>query len=140
MRTRTIAFVAVGLLATALVLGILGPGLAQPQTQWGPGGWGPGGMMGGPGMMGPGMMWGYGAPAGSGGWLWGLPAALGWLATLTFGGGLIAAVVLLVRSLSSATGGSGSGAEESALDILKRHYAAGEISEAEYEQAKRALA
>lgn len=136
MRNRTLALVGAALLGAALVLGTLSTVLAQPQPQWGSVGWGPGGMMGGfgPVMGGPGMMGGFGAPsAPADGLAWGLPMALGWLAALAFLAVLIAGVALLVGWLKSAQGVSGGVSGDSALEILKRRYIAGEINEEEYE-------
>lgn len=84
-----------------------------------------GGMMGGPAMM--------------GGWGFGLMGGLG---MLLFWGLVIAGIVLLVRSLSRTSGQSGagpSGKAEGPLDILKRRYAAGEITKEQFEQMKRDL-
>jgi putative membrane protein len=71
--------------------------------------------------------------AGWGGWI------IGGLLTLLVLAGLIALVFLVVRASSSATqskrGGDSSG--ETALDILQRRYARGEIDKAEYEAKRR---
>jgi putative membrane protein len=93
------------------------------------------------GMMGPGMM-GYGGPGGPvgvGGWTWGLAMALGALSMLAFWGALIVGVVLLVRWLAGTTDRSRAAPEESPLDILRRRYAAGEITREEYEQMRQVL-
>ena len=110
-----------------------------------------GGMMGwggmGPGMMGwggmgPGMMGGYGprdgAP-GPGGWSGGLTMGLGWLVMLAFWGALIVGVVLLVRWLTGTTTAARGPTRESPLDILKRRYAAGEITQEEYARMRQEL-
>lgn len=93
------------------------------------------------GMMGPGMTWGYdrGVPPGTGGWTWGLAMGLGGLAMLAFWGALIVGAVLLVRWLGTATSGPSRGAGDSAIEILKRRYAAGEISHEEFMQMRQAL-
>ena len=52
----------------------------------------------------------------------------------------LAVVVLLVWGLSSVFGASRTDSQAEAVDILKRRYAAGEISSAEFETARRALA
>jgi uncharacterized membrane protein len=131
-------------MGVALVLGTLSTVLAPAQPQWSAGGWGPGGMMGGYGpMMGPhGMPGATGAPvAPAAGSAWNLTLAIGWLATLAFVAALIVGVVLLVRWVASARDDSGGAAGDSALEILKRRYIAGEIDEAEYEESvKRTLA
>lgn len=91
------------------------------------------------GMMGPGMMWG-GGPAAAGGWTWGLGMGLGWLMMLAFWGALIVGVVALVRWLGGTADRSRSpAAAESALDILKRRYAAGELTAEQYQQMKEVL-
>jgi putative membrane protein len=91
------------------------------------------------GVMGPGMMGRYGSGAvGVGGW--GLAMSLGWLAMLAFWGALAAGVVLLVRWLGGAAGAGGApGGGESAVDVLKRRYAAGELSREQYEEMRRTL-
>jgi putative membrane protein len=94
------------------------------------------------GMMGPGMMRGFGGPGGqTGGWSWGwgLAMGLGMLAMLAFWGALIVGVVLLVRWLLSATGNIGGRSTETALEILQRRYAAGEITRDEYLQLRQEL-
>lgn len=74
-------------------------------------------------------MMGYGW----GGWL------VGGLAMLLFWGGLIALVVFTIRALAGANQNKGTKAssEETALDILKRRYAQGEIDKAKYEAMRR---
>jgi putative membrane protein len=94
-------------------------------------------MLGG-GMMGPGMMGGYGPPGGWS-WGWGLAMGLGMLAMLAFWGALIVGVVLLVRWLMTATSSPGGRSDASALEILKRRYAAGEITREEYLQLRQEL-
>jgi putative membrane protein len=111
-------------LAVLVVVLLAGPALA-------------GGVMG-PGMVGPGMMGGYGAGSVGGG-SWGLAVGLGWLSMLAFWGALIVGVVLLVRWLGGSTGAGGRGGGESALEILKRRYAAGEITKEQYEEMRQTL-
>jgi putative membrane protein len=60
----------------------------------------------------------------------------GGLLMLAFWGAVILLVVLAVRALFPAPT---TGERESAVEVLQRRYAAGEISQAEYEQARRAL-
>jgi putative membrane protein len=101
-----------------------------------------GGMMGWGGM-GPSMMGGYGprtmAP-GLGGWAWGLAMGFGGLMMLAFWGALIVGVALLARWLSATTMASSEPPHrESPLDILKRRYAAGEVTHEEYERIRHNL-
>jgi len=88
-------------------------------AQWGgQGGWGMG-----PGMMGPGMT----------GWF-------GPIMMLIFWAAVIVAIILVIRWL--VTSGAGSRAQESeasAVEILKKRYARGEIDKAEFEEKKRDL-
>ncbi|MBI2831035.1 MAG: SHOCT domain-containing protein [Chloroflexi bacterium] len=77
-------------------------------------------------MMGPGMMGGFGL----GGGFMGFGMILFW-------GLVIWAIVALVRG-TTGSAGSRSGAD-SALDVLKRRYAQGDISKEEYEQKKKDL-
>jgi putative membrane protein len=94
------------------------------------------------GMMGPGMMGGYAPPGGqSGGWSWGwgLATGLGLLAMLAFWSALIVGAVLLVRWILTANSGAGSRSDGSALEILQRRYAAGEIGREEYLRMRREL-
>lgn len=99
-----------------------------------------GGMMGW-GMMGPGMMGWPAGPAtpGVGGWAWGLAMALGGLAMLAFWGAVIVGIVLVVRTLTGSGGGSTGPQQDSALDILKRRYAAGELTQEQYDEMRRVL-
>ena len=97
-----------------------------------------GGMMG-PGMMGSGMMGSSmmapGMMSGQG-WMRGLGMGLGSLAMLTFWGALMVGVVVLVRVLGTGPARHG---HVLPLDVLKRRYAAGEITREEYEQTRREL-
>jgi putative membrane protein len=112
----------VGLIVGGIVLAIL---LILPLTWGGFSGWRGGwGMMGpGWGMMGPGMMGGYG-------WGW-LP-----LLMIVFWGLVIWGIVAAVRSASNR---KGSDTSTTALEVLKRRYALGEIKKKEYEEKKRDL-
>jgi putative membrane protein len=78
------------------------------------------------GMMGPGMMGGFGF-----GWF--MPVLM-----IFFWGLVIWGVVALVRGLSGSKY-CDSSVESSALEILKRRYARGEVSKREYEEKKREL-
>ena len=97
-----------------------------------------GGMMG-PGMMGSGMMGSSmmapGMMSGQG-WMRDLGMGLGGLAMLTFWGALIVGVVVFVRVLGTGPARHG---HVLPLDVLKRRYAAGEITREEYEQTRREL-
>ena len=75
------------------------------------------------GMMGPGMMGGYG-------WGWFMPIFM-----ILFWGLVIWGIVALVRGASSS-----SEHKDSALEVLKRRYAKGEINKEEFEQKKKDLA
>ncbi len=109
---------------TALIIGgvivaliIIAPLVFGLISGWQYGGWG---------MMGPGMMGGFGT-------MWLMPVF--WIVIL---GLIIWAVVALVRGLSGPKG-PGTSKAESALEILKRRYALGEIGKEEYEDKKKDL-
>jgi len=85
---------------------------------WPYGGWG---------MMRPWMMAGYG-------WMWLIPVF--WIVLV---GLIIWAIVASVRS-SHESKGSDSSKTDSALEMLKKRYARGEISKEEYEEKKKDLA
>ena len=89
-------------------------------TQWRDYGWGHG-----PGMMG----WGFGV-----GWF-------GFVMMAVFGAVIIVAIIFLIRWLvvSSRTGSHGQKPEETALEILKKRYARGEINREEFEEKRRDL-
>lgn len=72
---------------------------------------------------GPGMMWNW----------WGM----GWIFMIVFWGLLIVSLIFLIRYLVGST--RASRGEESALDILKKRYARGEINKEEFEQKKKDL-
>lgn len=84
----------------------------------------------GPGMMGHWMMnWGYGM-----GWLWPLFMLVFWIA-------VIAGVVFLIRWLITSADQRvrGTAPGESALEVLKKRYARGEIDKKEFEEKKKDL-
>ncbi len=85
-----------------------------------------GGQYGGWGMMGPGMMGGFG-------WGWFMPIFM-----IIFWGLVIWGIVALVRGLSGSRG-SDSSTTDSALEVLKRRYARGEINKEEYAEKKKDL-
>jgi putative membrane protein len=80
------------------------------------------------GMMGPGMMGGFG-------WMWLMPFF--WLIVPVL---IIWAIVALVRGTSrSGSPDSGSSHVESALEVLNKRYARGEINKEEYDEKKKDL-
>ncbi len=85
-----------------------------------------GGQYGGWGMMGPGMMGGFG-------WGWFMLIFM-----IIFWGLVIWGIMALVRGLSGSRG-SDSSKVDSALEVLKKRYARGEIDKEEYEEKKRDL-
>jgi putative membrane protein len=62
----------------------------------------------------------------------------GWLMMLVFWGLIIAGIVVLVRALVGRNV-FGQLGQDSALDILRRRYAAGEITKEQFEEMKRTL-
>ena len=86
-----------------------------------------GGQYGGWGIMGPGIMGGFG-------WMWLMPIFM-----IVFWGLVIWGIVALVRGLSGSRGSDSSKAD-SALEVLKKRYARGEINKEEYEEKKKDLA
>ncbi len=111
--------VKVALIIGGIILGvvIILPLVFGAVSGWQYGGWG---------MMGPGMMGGFG-------WMWLMPVF--WIVFL---GLIIWAVVTSVRS-SSESRGSDSSKADSALELLKKRYARGEIDKQEYEEKKKDL-
>lgn len=85
------------------------------------------------GMMGPGMI-GPGVTGRWGGWMWGAGVWLGGLAMLIFWGALIVGAVLVVRLFGGMPWHDERTSPTSALDILKRRYASGEITREQYDQ------
>jgi putative membrane protein len=76
--------------------------------------------------MGPGMMnWGYGM-----GWGWMIIMAVFWIS-------VIVGIVFLIRWVILSTKITGTKSDESALEILKKRYAKGEISKEEFEEKKK---
>jgi putative membrane protein len=80
------------------------------------------------GMMGPGMMGGFG-------WGWFMPIFM-----ILFWGLVIWGIVALARGATSCSSAASHSAHaDSALEVLKRRYARGEISKEEFEEKKRDL-
>jgi putative membrane protein len=79
------------------------------------------------GMMGAGMMGGFG-------WGWFMPVIM-----IVFWGLVIWGIVALVRGVSSQSNAGSYTSAESALEILNRRYARGEITKQEYEERKKDL-
>jgi putative membrane protein len=75
-----------------------------------------------------GMMYGYGY--GGGDWVWIIIRLIFWIAIIV---GIVFLIRWMIISTKTAHGGSG----DSALEILKRRYAKGEINKEEFEQKKR---
>ncbi len=78
-----------------------------------------------------------------GGWngSWGWTGGAGMISMVVFWALLIGGVVVLVKWIadSGAAGGGRPRSEESAVEILKRRYASGEITKAEFDQARKDL-
>ena len=110
-----IALIIGGIIVTVLIVLPLVFGLI---SGWQYGGWG---------MMGPGMMGGFG-------WMWFMPIFF-----ILFWGLVIWGIVALVRGLSGSRSSDSSRAD-SALEVLKKRYARGEINKEEYEEKKKDLA
>jgi putative membrane protein len=91
------------------------------------------------GMMGPGM-YGYGARPffGPGPWLWGI-GLFGLVIRLAVWGAIILFVMRMFRRSSGRWDGHVSHTEPSALEILQRRYAAGEISHEQFDEMRRVL-
>ena len=79
--------------------------------------------------------WGHGpGMMGEWGWFGGILMVIFWIAVII---GIIFLIRWLVQSTSS--GGHGARSEESAMEILKKRYARGEIDKKEFEQKKKDL-
>lgn len=126
-RYRGLVIVLGLLLLIVLIVPVMG------WTMMGAAGWG---------MMGPGMMGGYtGSTATASGWTAGAAMLLGWLTMVAFWGALIVGMVLLVRWLGIGTAARGlvGAPSEEPLAILRRRYAAGEITDAQFDHMRHTL-
>ena len=102
---------------SALMGGMMGPGFMTSSDQTGQG------------TFGPGMMRGHG-------WMWGLGMGFGGLVMLAFWGVVVVGVILLIRSMGGFPGGQW---HETPLNVLKRRYAAGQLTREQYEQMRKDL-
>ena len=64
---------------------------------------------------------------------------IGWLVMLAFWAAVIGLVVLLVRRMTGPSAGSTHATGESAMDVLRRRYAAGEITREQYREMREVL-
>ena len=78
------------------------------------------------------MRWGCDMPGWGGHWLGGIVMLLFWVL-------VIAGILALTRGVFSRSSGGSPAAPESALDILKRRYAKGEIDKAEFEEKRKEI-
>jgi putative membrane protein len=76
-------------------------------------------------------------PYGPGPWGWGWMVG-GWVMMVVFWGLLIAGIVILVRALTTRNV-FGQPSHDGALELLRRRYAAGEITKDQFEEMKRTL-
>jgi putative membrane protein len=80
------------------------------------------------------MMW---WPHGYGGWGWMIG---GWIMMLAFWALIIIGIVALVRLLNDRSGTDRLMGPENPLEILRRRYAAGEITKEQFDEIKREVA
>ncbi len=71
------------------------------------------------------MHWDYG---------WGMGFGLGWVAMIIFWALLVLGIVYLIKMFAGSP--KGANKEETAIDILKKRYAKGEISKEEFDKIK----
>jgi putative membrane protein len=112
--TRTALIIGGTVVAVLIVVSLLWGGLSGGQR----GSWG---------MMGPGMMGGFG-------WGWFMPIGM-----ILFWGLVIWGIVALVRSAATPGSTGASRQLDTALEVLKRRYAQGEISKEEFEEKRKDL-
>jgi putative membrane protein len=80
------------------------------------------------------MMWPYGY---GGGWGWMIG---GWIMMVVFWGLVIVGIIALVRAASNRGGGAELKDKETPVEILRRRYAAGELTKEQFEEMKRNVA
>jgi putative membrane protein len=107
----------VALSLSALMGGMMGPGFMGSSDQTGQGPFWPG------------MMRGHG-------WMWGMGMGFGGLVMLAFWGVVVAGVILAIRSMGGFPGGQW---HDTPLNMLKRRYAAGQLTREQYEQMRKDL-
>ena len=80
------------------------------------------------------MMWPYGY---GGGWGWMIG---GWIMMVVFWGLVIVGIVALLRAATNRGGGAEPKDKETPVEILRRQYAAGELTKEQFEDMKRNVA
>jgi putative membrane protein len=80
------------------------------------------------------MMWPYGY---GGGWGWMIG---GWIMMVVFWGLVIVGIVALVRAANNRGGGAEPKDKETSVEVLRRRYAAGELTKEQFEEMKRDVA
>ena len=70
------------------------------------------------------------------GWMWGLGMGFGGLVMVAFWGVVVVGVILLIRSIGGFPAGHW---PETPLNVLKRRYAAGQLTREQYEQMRKDL-
>ena len=79
-------------------------------------------------------MWPYGY---GGGWGWMIG---GWIMMVVFWGLVIVGIVALVRAANNRGGGAEPKDKETSVEVLRRRYAAGELTKEQFEEMKRDVA
>lgn len=74
-----------------------------------------------------------------GGWMWGGTGTGMFVGMFVWVLVIMGVAILAVRVVQKSTGGGHRGTKESALDILNRRYARGEIGREEYDEKKGAI-
>jgi putative membrane protein len=80
------------------------------------------------------MWWGYGYGPG---WGW---AIMGWIMMVVVWGLIVVGIVALVRLLGTRSAGGPQRPADTALEVLRRRYAAGELTKEQFEEMKRDVA